>query len=99
MVKYLIGLDVVSNTYVEFYGEALRNASWRGYEKVVEILLARGAEVNAQGAFYGNALQAASERGYEKMVEMLLAAGAIGIHSDSVTESGSGSGEDSRGFD
>ena len=31
-----------------------------GHDKVVQILLDRGADVNAQGGFYGNALQAAS---------------------------------------
>lgn len=40
------------------------------------MLLARGAEVNAQGGFYGNALYAASLGGHEKVVELLLAAGA-----------------------
>jgi hypothetical protein len=37
----------------------------------VQILLDRGADVNAQGAHYGNALQAALIEGYDKIVQML----------------------------
>jgi ankyrin repeat protein len=44
---------------------------------VVEQLLYRGADVNAQGGEYGNALQAASIRGHEKVVELLLSKGAM----------------------
>jgi ankyrin repeat protein len=48
----------------------------RGHEKVVQMLLAAGAEVNAQEEDYGNALQAASSEGHEKVVQMLLAVDA-----------------------
>ncbi|KAJ5710401.1 hypothetical protein N7488_004557 [Penicillium malachiteum] len=41
------------------------SASWNGSEKVVQLLLEKGAEVNAQGGDYGNALQAASFGGHE----------------------------------
>jgi ankyrin repeat protein len=41
-----------------------------GHDKVVELLLSKGADVNAQGGFYGNALQAASADGHDKMVEL-----------------------------
>jgi len=34
---------------------------------VVQILLDKGAEVNAQGGYFGNALQAASCRGHDQM--------------------------------
>ena len=47
-------------------------ASFRGHEKVVQILLDKGADINAQGGRYGNALQAASYGGHEKEVQMLL---------------------------
>ncbi len=43
---------------------------------MVEILIKRGADVNAQGGQYGNALQAVSFGGYEKVVQMLLEKGA-----------------------
>ena len=40
------------------------------------MLLAKGANVNAQGGKYGSALQAALYRGHEMIVEILLARGA-----------------------
>jgi ankyrin repeat protein len=40
------------------------------------MLLAAGADVNAQGGEYNNALYAASVEGRERVVQMLLAAGA-----------------------
>ncbi|EXJ53290.1 uncharacterized protein A1O5_13470, partial [Cladophialophora psammophila CBS 110553] len=46
-------------------------ASEYGHEKVVQTLLDRGADFNAQGGLYGNALQAASEGGHEKVVQLL----------------------------
>lgn len=54
----------------------LHAASSRGHEKIVEILLAEGADVNAQGGYYNNALHAASDRGFDGVVSMLLAHGA-----------------------
>ena len=51
-------------------------ASEEGHEKVVEILVKKDADVNAQGGEYGNALQAASVGGHEKVVQMLLDARA-----------------------
>ncbi|EPS37587.1 hypothetical protein H072_8705 [Dactylellina haptotyla CBS 200.50] len=48
-----------------------------GPEKdIVELLLAAGADVNAQGGEYGNALQAAAFGQEKDIVELLLAAGA-----------------------
>ena len=38
----------------------------------MQMLLDKGADVNAQGGFYGNALQAASYEGQEKVVRLLL---------------------------
>jgi ankyrin repeat domain-containing protein 50 len=43
---------------------------------VVQLLLDRGADVNAQGGRYSNALQAASAGGDEKVVQLLLDKGA-----------------------
>jgi hypothetical protein len=42
--------------------------SYRGFDMVVQMLLDRGVDVNAQGGFYGNALQAASARGHDTVV-------------------------------
>ncbi|KAL5045868.1 hypothetical protein BDW71DRAFT_72141 [Aspergillus fruticulosus] len=58
------------------YGNALQAASYQGHDKLVQILLDQGADVNAQGGFYGNAFQAASAGGHEKMVQILLNQGA-----------------------
>jgi ankyrin repeat protein len=58
------------------YGNALQAASQGGHVKVVQMLLAAGADVNAQGGQYGRALQAALEMGRERVVRMLRAAGA-----------------------
>ena len=43
---------------------------------MVQLLLEKGADVNAQGGYYGNALQAASYEGNEKVVQLLLKKGA-----------------------
>ncbi|KAF1810116.1 hypothetical protein P152DRAFT_401955 [Eremomyces bilateralis CBS 781.70] len=43
---------------------------------IVELLLGKGADVNAQGGTYGNALQAASSGGNKDIVELLLGKGA-----------------------
>ena len=51
-------------------------ASEGGHEKVVKMLLEKGADVNAEIRIYGNALLAASEGGHEKVVQMLLEKGA-----------------------
>ena len=69
------GADV--NAQGGYFGNALHAASYRGHEKVVELLLSKGADVNAQGGHWGNALQAASDGGHEKVVELLLGRGAV----------------------
>jgi ankyrin repeat protein len=51
-------------------------ASQRGHTEVVQMLLERGADVNAGGGWYGNALHAASRGGHTEVVQMLLGAGA-----------------------
>jgi ankyrin repeat protein len=51
-------------------------ASLFGHDTVVQLLLDKGADVNAQGGNYGNALQAASARGHEQVVKTLLDKGA-----------------------
>ena len=47
-----------------------------GCEKIVQLLLDKGADINAQGGHYGNALQAASTGAHEKIVQLLLDNGA-----------------------
>jgi ankyrin repeat protein len=59
------------------YGNALQAATSReGYENIVELLINKGAEINAQGGWYGNALQAALCGGHERIVELLINKGA-----------------------
>lgn len=60
------------NTHLGFCGNALQAASANGHEKVVKLLLDKGANINAQGGVYGNSLQAASANGHEKVVKLLL---------------------------
>jgi hypothetical protein len=56
---------------------ALREKSSRGYEKMVQMLIDAGADVNAQRpGWYSTALQAAAAGGYKKVVQMLIHAGA-----------------------
>jgi ankyrin repeat protein len=55
---------------------ALMWASSRGHYSVVELLLAKGANVNAQDGYYGTALQAASRNGHKEIVQILLKNGA-----------------------
>ena len=58
------------------YGTTLHAASLGGHEKIVTMLLNKGADVNAQGGLYGSALQAASVEGHDQVVSMLLDKGA-----------------------
>ncbi|KAL2046066.1 hypothetical protein N7G274_001513 [Stereocaulon virgatum] len=58
------------------YGTLLQAASSGGHNFIVQMLLEKGADVNAQGGLYGNALQAASYKGHDQLVQMLLEKGA-----------------------
>jgi hypothetical protein len=55
---------------------ALSWACLRGHTNIVQELLDKGADVNAQGGHYGNALQAASAGGHLDIVQVLLDKGA-----------------------
>ncbi|KAL8899297.1 MAG: hypothetical protein Q9207_006267 [Kuettlingeria erythrocarpa] len=58
--------------YLQDIGTTLDAASLGGHEKIVQMLLDQGADINAQGGHYSNALQAALAGGYKKIVQMLL---------------------------
>lgn len=57
-------------------GDALQASSSGGHDKIVEMLIAKGANANARSRRYGTALQAASSGGpsggHDKIVEMFL---------------------------
>ncbi|KAJ5698116.1 NACHT nucleoside triphosphatase [Penicillium macrosclerotiorum] len=55
---------------------ALIAASLEGHEKVVQMLLSRGVDVNAQSGELGTALQASSVQGHVRVVYLLLNCGA-----------------------
>jgi len=60
----------------DIYGNALQAASYNKHESVIQLLLANGADINAQGGGYGNTLQAACAGGHESIVQLLLINGA-----------------------
>lgn len=52
-------------------------ASDNGYREIVELILSRGADVNARGVLGETALHLASAKGYYEIVEILLGKGAF----------------------
>jgi hypothetical protein len=76
-VQYILGVDKSDvNTPDDTTTYPVMWASLNGNDRIVELLLERGADVNAQGGRHGNALQAACSRGHEKIAQMLLEQGA-----------------------
>ncbi|KAJ7269755.1 ankyrin repeat-containing domain protein [Mycena rebaudengoi] len=65
------GADVTA-----YGGRALHAASWAGDDNAVELLLDKGAAINAQVAKHGSALCVASRRGHINTVRLLIAHGA-----------------------
>ncbi|KAJ6089813.1 hypothetical protein N7467_005029 [Penicillium canescens] len=53
-------------------GSALHVASFNGHDKVVQILLDNGADINSENDRNITALHAASSKGHEKVVQILL---------------------------
>jgi len=73
ILKVLLDRDAQGGFFLD---KSLLNASAGGHDTVVQILLDKGADINAEGGYYGNALRAASARGYDKVVQMLRQNGA-----------------------
>ncbi|KAJ7266754.1 ankyrin repeat domain-containing protein [Mycena rebaudengoi] len=72
--KYLLAHD--TSILDQHKEESLIGAGLAGGLGMVQLLLDRGTDVNAQGRYYGNALQAASLEGHEAVVQLLLDQGA-----------------------
>ncbi|KAJ6587435.1 ankyrin repeat domain-containing protein [Mycena vulgaris] len=70
----IIASDLLTQVKIasEAKDQALYTASYRGHSQMVQLLLDKGADVNAQGGYFGNALQAASFSGHELMVQLLI---------------------------
>jgi len=71
-------------------GTALMGAAYIGHERVVDLLIQHGAEVNLQRSSGFTALMSAAGQGRERVVELLLQHGAeINLqNSDGVTADG-----------
>ena len=71
-------------------------ASLIGHDKVVQILLDKGADVNAQSGPYSDTLQAALTGGCDEVVQILLEKGAIfeKIDSDDSSSASSATGNE-----
>ncbi|OQE32554.1 hypothetical protein PENFLA_c001G04688 [Penicillium flavigenum] len=75
-VHYILGEDKSDvNTPDDTTTYPVMWASLNGHDRIVELLLERGADANAQGRRYGNALQAACSGGHDKIAQMLLERG------------------------
>lgn len=77
VVSNLIDTGADVNDNIGPSGPPLTVAAWKGHLDVVQLLLARNANVNAGGEKYrGTALQQAASGGYLEIVQFLLAQGA-----------------------
>ena len=75
-VQYILGVDKSDiNTPDDTTTYPVMWASLNGHDRIVQLLLERGADANAQGGEYGNALQAACTGGHDKIAKMLLERG------------------------
>jgi pectate lyase len=59
-----------------FYKTALHRAAISGHKDVVELLLAKGADIEAGKFHIGTALHYAAEKGHKEIAELLIAKGA-----------------------
>lgn len=74
IVKMLFAAGAVASA--KDYGSMLVDASAKGYEEIVRMLLDRGADVNARATNKATALMNASAQGREQTIQILLKAGA-----------------------
>jgi hypothetical protein len=64
----------------------LQAASLRGHEKVMQILINTGTDMNAQSELYNNVLQAALFRNHDKIIRMFMDMNARGGKCDNVLQ-------------
>ena len=81
------------------HGSALQEAAFKGEEKMVDLLLEHGAEVNIYTGHFGTALQAAAAAGHLSIVQKLVTCGAhvnslSGFHGNPLAAAASGGHQD-----
>jgi ankyrin repeat protein len=68
--------ELINSGDKKFGWTALHEASWKGHEDIVEVLLGAGASVGTQNGYQSTALHVASEYGHPEVVKRLLRWGA-----------------------
>ena len=79
LLKTLLRCDDQSSAIGQYhrnYGFEIHAASLGGHKDIMQLLLGKGADPNAQSGEYGTALQAASYKGHPDVVQLLLESGA-----------------------
>lgn len=77
LVRLLLGRDKFNVRSVDEFGRtALACAAFGGHDKIIQMLLDRGANVNPTDHFVESPLIFAAEQGYDNIVQLLLDRGA-----------------------
>ncbi|KAI5865136.1 hypothetical protein GGS23DRAFT_411032 [Durotheca rogersii] len=77
LVQKFLGLRADTNMREDAaFGNALQVAAYNGFDDIVRLIIAHGADVNAAGGVMSNALHAAAVSGHLQTVSILLECGA-----------------------